>query len=274
MNKTSTLNTNCVSFVNELGFVKTTASFQKGQLGQELYTIKYNGYIKIESYIRKLRQQYKSFCDELLQLPLVFPDCRSRKTFFLNLYNKLLEVKEKVKRLYKMLMRKHPFRSDRTFSIRSLRESKETGFNRKVFTSRKEYQNCKAHKMYELQKNYISKAIYEMQKLAVAEKIDLSDVCTEGLVETESKSEQTTKYKTHLSIPQLSHAFHVFFECVCPDQLNKKHLANFIAFNFETSKTKNPSQNQVYKKFFDVDDNSKENVKNLVIDMLNKVNKN
>lgn len=273
MNKTSTLNTNCIDFVNELGIVITKTSYQRDQLGQELYTIKYNGYIKVESYIRKLSLQFKSFCDELLKLPLVFPDCESRKTFFLNLYKRLLEVKERVKRLYKLMTRKHPCRNDITCSIKALQEYKDKAYNEKLFKNRKEYQNYKVYRMYLLQKEQIKKALHEMQKLAVAEKIDLSEANIE-CCQNETIQTFNRKYKTDLSLSQLSHAFNLFFECVCPKQLNKRELANFIALNFETPKTKNPSKNQVYKKFFEVEDSTKEPVKKLVIEMLNKANKN
>ena len=81
-------------------------------------------------------------------------------------------------------------------------------------------------------------------------------------------------FKTDYSLNNLSGAFNIFFEIICNKNYNKKKLAKLIADNFETSRSKNPSEHQVYKNFYSNNDGNNEKLRSLAIEIMNRVNKN
>ena len=281
MNNINADDSSCIAFLHQLETVKTSTCLQKGQSGQILYTTRYNGFIKPESFVKQLKKSLRLFCDELLTLPLKFPDCLSRKTFFLNLYKKICEVEAKLDAIYeKIIAKRFPVESRIEYQINKFRESNSNPFNDKLFRSRKDYQNQKLHCMFEMHYTCVLKAKQIMKNFAKTENINIESEYIECVSEPKVNSNGNVselgaiKFKTDLSVTQLSHAFNLFFECVCKSSHNKKLLAEIIAANFETSRSKQPSKNQVYKKFFDTDKSTNDAVKDLIIEMLNKVKRN
>ena len=271
MKQKSTLDSSCIKLINELGSLKTSICFQRDQLEQKHYTVRYNGMIKIDAYGRKLKKLHQCFCNELLNLPLDYPDCLSRKTFFLNLHKELTEAEIKINSIYaNIICKRFGNELEKPISMNRLREPRDKSFNEEMFSSREAFQNCKVHYMFKLQSEYLSKAKTAMLKYAKSEKIDFEQ--TE--LEAKPNNKVSMKIKTDLNISQLSYAFNLFLGCISTNDYNKKGVAESISEHFETPRVKKPSAIQVYKKFFESEDSTKEPVKKLVIEMLNKINSN
>lgn len=73
------------------------------------------------------------------------------------------------------------------------------------------------------------------------------------------------------SVNQLAHLFDIIIDEISNQPVNKKELAQQLSILFETPKTKQPSHQQIYKAFYNVESPTREVVKDMVLKFLRKV---
>jgi hypothetical protein len=81
------------------------------------------------------------------------------------------------------------------------------------------------------------------------------------------------KLPISLSVAQLAYFYKVLFDIGTIPTKNQKEIARFLAANFKTSKTDSLSVESLNSKYYNVEESTKAAVKDLVIKMLNTINR-
>jgi hypothetical protein len=215
--------------------------------------------------------------NELQHLPLNQPKRDGRIDYIVILYKNLHEEK--------FIIESSKIREtlDKKFSyIYCGDESKlkrfPVKFSKEKHPTYVDYQNHKIHFMHNHHKRVVYHTIERIKLMS-----SNTDILNSLIIKTnpavskvrnsnrESEAHQIYRCKTSLSVNQLSHLFELIMDFVSSDPVNKKELAKQLSEMFETPKTKNPSHQQIYKAFYNVDDSTKEVVRDIVLKILRKV---
>jgi len=267
---------NCVNFVNLLKQVRIRGH-NKNDENAKNYITTYNGFDKVSCFMESLHKKMLHCQNELQHLPLNQPKRDGRMDYIVILYKNLHEAKSKVE------SSKIKETLDKKFSyIYCGNEIKLKRFPSKFIKGKHpsfvDYQNHKVHFMYHHHKRVVLHTIERIKLMSSNTEIlnsliiktnpNVSDLQNSN---RESEAHQIYRCKTSLSVNQLSHLFDLILDVVSSEPVNKKDLAKQLSKMFETPKTKNPSHQQIYKAFYDVDSSTKEVVKDAVLEMLRKV---
>ena len=119
--------------------------------------------------------------------------------------------------------------------------------------------------MYHLQNGIIESAIEILEQNACND--DISFKTTEAQLEE--------RFKTRLSSPELSYFLNLVCETVSVENgYSKSSLSKVIAQNFSTKQAQQPKASQIRKHFTEANDTVKDNVKNLVSELFDRIHRN
>ncbi|MCB9335816.1 MAG: hypothetical protein H6586_06685 [Flavobacteriales bacterium] len=213
--------------------------------------------------------------NELQHLPLNQPKRDGRIDYIVILYKNLHKARIKVDnpKIIETLNRKfsYIFCGDETILKRF-----PSSYSKERYPTNKDYQNHKVHFMYHYHKKIIDHAIEQIKFLSSNTEL-LNSVIIPPYVSQEqnqireSEAHPIQRFKTSLSVNQLAYFFDLISDIVISDSISKREVAQLLSQIFETPKTKKPSVQQIYKAFYNVDDSTKEVVKDVVLKMLKKV---
>lgn len=266
---------NCVSFVNLLKQIRIRGHNKNGK--SENYVTTYNGFEKVNCFTYQLHKYMQHCQNELQHLPLNQPKRDGRMDYIVILYKNLLEAKKIIEapKIKETL--------DKRFSyIYCGNELKLKRFPSKFIKGKHpsniDYQNHKIHFMYKHHRRVVYHAIEQIKLMSsntelLNSLIIKTNPClsnTQNLIR-ESEAHQISRCKTSLSVNQLARFFDLIMEEISSVIINKKELAQLLSILFETPKTKKPSHQQIYKAFYNVDESTKEVVKDVVLKILRKV---
>jgi len=266
---------NCVEFVNLLKQIRIRGH-NKNDNNKKNYITTYNGFDKVSCFTCKLHKNMLHCQNELQHLPLNQPKRDGRIDYTVILYKNLHEAKsivesEKIKETL-----------DKKFSyIYCGNETKlkrfPVKFSKEKHPTNIDYQNHKVHFMYQHHKRVIYHAIERIKLMSSNTELLNSliiktnpDVSEKQNSNRESEAHPIYRCKTSLSVNQFAHLFDLILDAVSSDPVNKKELAKQLSKMFETSKTKQPSHQQIYKAFYNVEPSTKEVVKDMVLNILRK----
>lgn len=85
---------------------------------------------------------------------------------------------------------------------------------------------------------------------------------------------QDIKLTTNLSVPQLAYLLKVFVETGIILNKNQREIIRFVSSGFRTKKAETVSADSLRSKFYNIEDNTRNTVKDILINMLNHVRKN
>ena len=264
-----------MGFVDHLKQVRIRGH-NKDDKNKENYVTTYNGFAKVSCFMSRLYKQMQQCQNELRHLPLNQPKRDGRMDYIVILYKNLHEAKEKIEapKITETLNRKFGY-------IYCGNETKlkrfPSKFSKGKHPSSIDYQNHKVHFMFNHHKQVIYHAIERIKFLSCNTAFLNTLIQTNPSVSIlqnsirESEAHPIYRCKTSLSVNQLSYLFDLILDVVSSEPVNKKELAKQLSEMFETTKTKKPSHQQIYKAFYDVDENTKEVVKDAVLKILRKV---
>lgn len=86
--------------------------------------------------------------------------------------------------------------------------------------------------------------------------------------------QQDIKLNTSLSVPQLAYLLKVFVETGIIQNKNQQEIIRFVSGGFRTKKAETVSADSLRSKFYNIEDNTRNTVKDILINMLNHVRKN
>ena len=266
----------CISFVNLLKQIRIRGHNKNGE-NEKNYITTYNGFEKVSCFMEKLHRSMQHCQNELQHLPLNQPKRDGRMDYIVILYKNLHEAKSKVE------SSKIKETLDKKFSyIYCGNEEKLKRFPSKFIIGKHpsyiDYQNHKIHFMHHHHKKVVSHAIERIKLMTSnTELLNSLIIKTNPAVSDlqnsnrESEAHPIYRCKTSLSVNQLSHLFDLILDVISSEPVNKKDLAKQLSEMFETPKTQNPSHQQIYKAFYDVDNSTREVVKDAVLKILRKV---
>lgn len=223
------------------------------------YLTHYNTFIKINFYKRHLEKNLKKYRHEIQQLPFKLPSSHARKVIYKNLYEEfkltknLLEdqFESKIKPYYKFI-----YMGKEEFTGKPIKFSKEN------YPHNLSYENHKVHHMYKVQHDTLINVIEILEQHALLDNNALNDF----------EPITPIRIKTNLSSPELSYFFNLVCDAITPDEtISKTDLSKIIANNFSTKKTLFPQPNQIRKHFTEVNDTVKNNIKDLIFELSDKI---
>jgi len=257
--------TNCVKFIEALQKVEANSLEFPTSLSKNLYKTSYNDFFKVSDFLRNLDELYKAFQYELQYLPLNCPSDNGRKVFLINLHLILLRTRSAVEEKFQAEVQ--PKFEYLYLDKDIVLEKFPDAYCPLIHDSEKGYEHHKIHFMYQSQYRTVNEAIDLVVVFANNEGIDVSSKLGEHPITSPERGPRT---KTVLTLAQLAHFMNLVSEAIGDGAIPKSDLAAFISSSFETARSKKPSQRQVYKSFFEVEESTREVVKDLVIKMLNK----
>lgn len=265
---------NCVDFVNLLKEVRIRGHNINCDNGKE-YVTTYNGFSKVNGFVTCLKKQMLLCRNELQHLPLNQPKRDGRMDYIVILYKNLHKVNIKVEdpKIIETLNRKFSY-------IYCGDETKLRRFPSKYYKEKHptivDYQNHKVHYMYNYHRKVVEHAIEQIKFLSSNTELLNSliippYVSQEQKKIRESEAHPIERFKTSLSVNQLAYFFDLISEHIIDDSLSKRDVAQLLSKIFETPKTKEPSVQQIYKAFYNVDDSTKQVAKDIVLKMLKNI---
>lgn len=265
----------CVNFVNLLKEVRIRGHNNNCNNGKE-YITTYNGFNKATNYISMLNKQMQECRSELQHLPLTQPKRDGRIDYVVILYKNFHRAKQKVEnpKILQTLNRKFSY-------IYCGNEANLKRFPKRYSAEKhptnKDYQNHKVHFMYAYHKKVINHVIEQIKFLSGNKELLNSLIIPNSpfvnhltFPKGKSETQPIPKFKTSLSVNQLACFFDLIAEHIVED-LSKKEIAIILSQIFETPKSKQPSVHQIYKAFYNVDESTKEIIKNIILKMLHKI---
>ncbi|HAF27766.1 MAG TPA: hypothetical protein DCG75_01850 [Bacteroidales bacterium] len=213
-------------------------------------------------YKEQLENCLKGFRHEIQSLPFKLPIKQARKVFLNNLYDEFLLAKEKLYFQFNQAISKshecvHINKGKFKYYL--------PRFLLKQYLTKVRLVNQKLFLVYYLQNDIIENAIEILKNTALNDGIELK-VLEINLVE---------RVKTNLSSSELSYFFFLILQKVSIDSnFNRSNLSKILADNFSTKKTISPQANQIRKHFTEVNDNVKNKVEKLFLELSNNANSN
>ena len=253
------------NFVRGLGIIRVRRHNVKNI---EHYSTTYNGVNSYHQFKKNLFQQSSELEKELQDLPLNYSG-RENRIDFLNVIHRISTEAESYLLEFK---NKNVLNSRFPFQVFKNTRYFPKSFDNKVHECKVNYENHKIHAMFQLHREITHKTV---KRIEVYKNDSMPEVRV--LSSPQSRNENINKeivkrFKTKLSVTQLAYLFGLVTEIVVDKKPNKKELAKILSELFETSRAKVPSEQQLYKSFFDVEDTTKEAVRGMLIEMLNRVN--
>lgn len=265
---------NCVDFVNLLNEVRIRGHNINCKNGND-YVTTYNGFSKVNCFITHLKKKMQLCQNELQHLPLNQPTRDGRMDYIVILYKNLHKAKLKVEnpKIQESLERRfyYVYYGDEPKLKRF-----PCNYSKEKYPTDKDYQNHKVHFMYNYHKKTIDYAIEQIKFLSNNKEL-LNSVIIPPYVSQEqnsireSEAHPIQRFKTSLTVNQLAYFFDLISDIVISDSISKREVAQLLSQTFETPKTKQPSVQQIYKAFYNVDNSTKETIKDIVLKMLRKV---
>lgn len=194
----------------------------------------YLGYRSIRRFKSKNDKWLDRFEEVLHQLP--FSTCKNEKSVFLNINNGLNKAENHIKGVQLRINKLYQYKLIVEVSKMRVKDN----FNPKYYPSIKDHQHHKIHAMVFIHLKTVRKANKILNEFA-----DNSSVELKAQLEFELVLGKV-KFKSIYNSKQLAKLMAEFFEEVAPGY-NKKQLAKLIADNFETKRSKDLSENQIYK---------------------------
>jgi hypothetical protein len=127
-----------------------------------------------------------------------------------------------------------------------------------------------SHQKVTLQYHYSMPSIKEQVLSWIDEKL-----CQIGEVSASQVKQEPgfIKLPTSLSVAQLAYFYRVLFDVGAIPTKNQKEISRFIASNFRTTKSDSLSVESLNSKYYNVEESTKAAVKDMVIKMLNTINR-
>ncbi|PCH66246.1 MAG: hypothetical protein COC01_08595 [Bacteroidetes bacterium] len=253
---------NICNYIEALRKVKAIEYGRKHNLFRKIY-------YSIKPVFKDLNKLGRAFEYELQNLPLNCLSASSRKTFLNNLCHNLLEIRKGMAEQYEQ-----EIQPDFKFNYKGnnvvLKEFPD--YDKSKHPSKTDYENHKVHFMYEIQYRAVNRAIDMVRFYANNEVTDLTKINKNHKAGGKKSIDKEERIFSPLPVPQLTWFLDLVNEAITDRKRTKSELALYISSTYATPRTKNPSKLQVYKALFDPDTNTLNGVKNIIIEMLNKVN--
>lgn len=228
--------------IKEISSSDVKMSIQEKQAEGQAQVLTYIGYRSIRRFRSKQDKWLDRFQEVLYQLP--FSACKNEKSVFLNLHDGITKAENNIKVIQTRINKLYRYKTQIKVSKGRVKDE----FNPNYYPSLKDHQHHKVHAMVFIHLKTIRKAVRILKEFA-----NNSSVQLKAQLELDLKVDKV-KFKSVYNAKQLAKLMAEFFEEVAPGY-NKKQLAKLVAENFETKRSKELSENQVYKGMYSKEDN-------------------
>lgn len=103
--------------------------------------------------------------------------------------------------------------------------------------------------------------------------VDSNQKTTAKRSELSDDNEPYEKIKTELTVPQLAYIFRLLLDLGIFKQRKRTDIMKFISDNFKTHNVEEISINSLRSKYYTTDEGSKQVIKDILIKMVNQINK-
>lgn len=229
------------------------------------YLTAYNDYQTVRDFVKEIKAQFNAFKFDLLLLPLSYPIPGNRQAFVNHLHEQFVVIHNRLLAYAEVLKLDFAYTSNipglTEMDIFPRVQSKDT------HPTERDYENHKVHYMHFYHRYIVIRAIEEVELYCQTEGFAYK---SNGLNGSAKSNPAEAHFKTDLSVEQVAFLFQILTDVICTG-VNKTELAKFLSQVFSTSRVSNPSYIQMKKAFYDVDEHTQQAVKDVILDMLKKV---